>query len=162
MTIGTLTIASFASTASTKIVNADEAIKPKVKKPKVLETDGGVKYIELKKGEGSYPSEGDYVSINYIGILSNGTYFDTKYEPGKKPLTFRYGSYTSYIYIFKRISNWRYGKKQVVPGLEEVIMSMQPGGERTCTIPSELGYGKKGVCLPVSCIINAFCFYLYF
>ncbi len=89
MKISTITIASLGSTA---IVHADDAVKskPKVKKPKVLETENGVKYIELKKGEGSYPGEGDYVSINYIGILSNGTYFDTKYEPGKKPLTFRF------------------------------------------------------------------------
>ena len=44
---------------------ADEKVK-KVKKPKVLETpDLGIKYIELQKGSGPYPSTGDFIVINY-------------------------------------------------------------------------------------------------
>eukprot|EP01041_Mallomonas_annulata_P001198 gene1198-2330_t len=107
---------------------ADE-VKPKTKKPKVRETDSGVKYIELKKGDGPYPSDGDYVIINYTGFLSNGTVFDTTEVKGRKPLTFRFG------------------RKQIIPGLEDVISSMQPGGERTCNIPSQLAYAEKGVCI---------------
>lgn len=39
--------------------------------------------------------------------------------------------------------------KQIIPGLEDVISTMQPGGERTCNIPSNLGFGAKGVCVKV-------------
>lgn len=33
--------------------------------PKVLETELGIKYIELKKGSGAFPTANDYVIINY-------------------------------------------------------------------------------------------------
>ena len=33
--------------------------------PKVLETELGIKYIELKKGSGAFPTPNDYVIINY-------------------------------------------------------------------------------------------------
>lgn len=40
--------------------------------PKVLETELGIKYIELKKGSGAFPTPNDYVIINYrYGIRSN-------------------------------------------------------------------------------------------
>ncbi len=43
--------------------------------------------------------------------------------------------------------SFRLGKKQVIPGIESVVEFMQPGGEVTCTIPSQYGYGTKGVCV---------------
>ena len=101
----------------------------KVKKPKVLETENGVKYIEVKKGKGNSPGDGDFVVINYTGFLPGGKVFDTTEGKGKKPLSFRMGM------------------KQIIPGIEEVLRQMRPGGEVTCTIPSKLAYGSKGVCL---------------
>eukprot|EP01040_Poterioochromonas_malhamensis_P022344 gene22344-27170_t len=62
--------------ASVTAVQAEEA-KKKVKKPKVLETDLGIKYIELKKGSGAFPVDGDYVVIAYNAFLFNGTLFDS-------------------------------------------------------------------------------------
>lgn len=101
--------------------------KPKPKKVKVLETDLGIPYVVLKKGEGAYPNPGDFVVINYIGFLPDGTPFDESHE--KKALSFRFG------------------QKQVIPGLESVIELMQVGGEVTCTIPAKYAYGQKGVCI---------------
>ena len=86
--------------------SAEDAPK-KVKKPKVLETDLGIKYIEVKKGSGPYPIDGDLVVINYSAFLSNGQMFDTTEVKGKKPLAFTLG------------------KKQIIPGLESVIEYMQ-------------------------------------
>lgn len=106
---------------------ADET--KKVKKPKVLETENGVKYIEVKKGEGNSPGDGDFVVISYTGFLPGGKAFDTTEGKGKKPLSFRMGM------------------KQIIPGIEEVLRQMRPGGEVTCTIPSKLAYGAKGVCI---------------
>ena len=99
------------------------------------ETDSGIKYVELKKGDGAFPNEGDYVTLVYTGYLSNGTIFDDNNVKGKKALSFRYG------------------KKQIIQGIEDVLNTMQVGGERTCTIPSSLAYGDKGVCLPEGCLV---------
>jgi FKBP-type peptidyl-prolyl cis-trans isomerase len=33
----------------------------------IKETDNGVKYVEIVKGEGLSPREGDFVIINYTG-----------------------------------------------------------------------------------------------
>lgn len=130
--------------ASTYLPNAvlpsnaedDSVVKKRTKKPKVLETELGIKYIELKKGSGPYPSPGDYLVITYSGFLANGTMFDSTDIKGRKPLSFRFG------------------KKQQIAGLESVIATMQPGGECTCTIPPEYAYGKDGVCIPnEGCIV---------
>lgn len=40
------------------------------------------------------------------------------------------------------------GQRQVIPGLEIAISSMQPGGERKAVVPAALAYGDKGVCVP--------------
>ena len=96
-------------------------------KPKVKETENGIKYIDVKVGSGPFPGKGDIVVINYVALLSNGTIFDELHE--KKPLAFRYGA------------------KEMIPGVEEVLYTMQPGGERTCTIPPKYAYGSKGVCI---------------
>lgn len=111
--------------------------KPKAKKPKVLETENGVKYIEVKKGSGPYPNEGDFVIINYTGFLQNGTIFDSTESTGKKALSFRIG------------------KKQIIPGIEEVLREMRAGGEVTCSIPSKLAYASRGVCIEgQGCIVQ--------
>lgn len=104
-------------------------VTKKTKKPKVLETDLGIKYIVLKQGEGPYPNPGDFVVVGYTGFLSNGTIFDTTDAPGRKPISFRFG------------------KKQQIEGLESVLSNMQPGGECTCSIPSKYAFGEKGICI---------------
>ena len=108
---------------------AADTATAKKKKYKVLETDNGIKYIELKKGSGPFPNPGDFVVISYSGFLSNGTMFDSTDINGRKPLSFRFG------------------KKQQIAGLEAVIATMQPGGECTCTIPPQFAYGAEGVCI---------------
>ena len=51
----------------------------------------------MKKGSGAYPSEGDYVAIDYNAFLNNGTLFDTTIGKGKKALSFRYGKKVNYL-----------------------------------------------------------------
>ena len=61
----TLTLSALLLPINQAVLAADEKVK-KVKKPKVLETpDLGIKYIELQKGSGPYPSTGDFIVINY-------------------------------------------------------------------------------------------------
>jgi hypothetical protein len=115
---------------------ADDVKPKKAKKPKVLETELGIKYVELKKGSGPFPSTGDFIVLDYIGFLNNGTVFDSTETKGRKPLSFRYG------------------KNQIIPGIESVLSYMQPGAEVTCTIPSVYAYGSRGICVPdEGCIV---------
>lgn len=83
----------------------------------------------VEKGSGAYPSTGDFIVLDYIGFLANGTVFDSTEVKGRKPLSFRYG------------------EKQMIPGIESVLSYMQPGGVATCTIPPKYAYGEKGVCV---------------
>ena len=62
----------FTSNSSTSFFVATGAVSDQVKTkktaksaPKVLETELGIKYIELKKGSGAFPTANDYVIINY-------------------------------------------------------------------------------------------------
>ena len=117
------------SSLTPQVVNAAETISKQVSKFKVKETVNGVKFFEVQKGSGESPHDGDLIIINYIGYLSDGTVFDSQHAPGKKPLAFQFG------------------KNQVIPGLEDALKTMQPGGERQVLVPPSMGYGERGVCL---------------
>lgn len=65
--------------------------------------------------------DGDTIKIHYTGKLDDGTLFDTSADD--EPLEFTVG------------------KHEVIPGMEEAVIGMQPGDEKTITIPSENAYG---------------------
>lgn len=80
----------------------------------------------LKQGQGEGAKNGDKVTAHYTGTLTNGEKFDSSIDRGQ-PLSFILGS------------------GQVIKGWEEGILGMKVGEKRKLTIPSELGYGEKGV-----------------
>lgn len=126
--LGGLSVAGAAVADSTPVSASgqEQVAAKKAKKVKVLETDQGIPYVVLKKGDGLYPNPGDFVVINYIGFLPDGRVFDETHE--KKSLSFRMG------------------QKQVIPGLESVIELLSAGSEATINIPAKYAYGSKGVC----------------
>jgi peptidylprolyl isomerase len=65
--------------------------------------------------------DGDTVKIHYTGRLDDGTTFDT--SAGNDPLEFTVGSH------------------DVIPGMESALIGMEPGNEKTITIPSDDAYG---------------------
>jgi peptidylprolyl isomerase len=87
-------------------------------------TPSGLKYIDLKVGDGPSPRVGQTVTVHYTGSLENGTQFDT--TNGRAPADFRIGV----------------GK--VIKGWDEGLMTMKVGGRRKFTIPSNLAYGPMG------------------
>ncbi len=87
-------------------------------------TPSGLKYVDLKVGDGPSPRVGQTVVVNYTGTLENGTEFDS--TNGKPP------------------ANFPIGVGRVIKGWDEGLMTMKVGGIRNFTIPSNLAYGPMG------------------
>ena len=87
-------------------------------------TPSGLKYVELKAGDGPTPRAGQTVVVNFTGTLEDGTPFDS--TNGKPPAQFRVGV------------------GELIKGWDEGLMSMKVGGRRKFTIPSNLAYGVMG------------------
>jgi FKBP-type peptidyl-prolyl cis-trans isomerase FkpA len=79
---------------------------------------------DLVIGTGATAAVGNTVTINYTGMFTNGTVFDT--SVGRTPIQFQLGA------------------GQVIPGFEQGIVGMKVGGKRRITIPPSLGYGSAG------------------
>jgi len=70
----------------------------------------GLYYIEEQEGAGEQPKTGQTVSVHYRGTFISGELFDSSYQRGKP---------------------WRFrmGMKQAIPGMEEGVAKMKPGGK---------------------------------
>ena len=77
------------------------------------------------QGEGAEIVNHSKIKVHYIGMLEDGTKFDSSYDRGE-PFSFQIGL------------------RQVIKGWEKGIMGMKVGGKRTLIIPPELGYGERG------------------
>lgn len=98
---------------------------PKIDLNNAVTTPSGLKYIDLKEGEGGSPSRGQTVTVHYTGTLEDGTKFDSSRDRGR-PFSFKIGV------------------GQVIAGWDEGVGSMKVGGQRLLIIPAELGYGSRG------------------
>ena len=63
---------------------------PPETKGKEVVTPSGVKYIDLRIGEGGEAANGKIVEVHYTGWLENGTKFDSSRDRGQ-PFTFPLG-----------------------------------------------------------------------
>ena len=90
-------------------------------------TPSGLQYNDLKVGSGASPRQGDAVTVNYTGWLTNGKVFDSSVGPGKSPFTFQLGM------------------GRVIAGWDEGVASMKVGGKRHLIIPSNLAYKDQAV-----------------
>ena len=88
-------------------------------------TKSGLKYVDIKEGDGPSPRTGQTVSVHYTGTLENGTKFDSSVDRGQ-PFEFPIG------------------QGRVIKGWDEGLMTMKVGGRRKLIIPSNLGYGPQG------------------
>jgi peptidylprolyl isomerase len=84
----------------------------------------GLKYVDLKVGPGSLVRNGENLTVEYTGWLSDGTEFDS--SRGRAPFTFQLG------------------QSQVIPGWDEGLLGMKVGGKRKLILPPDLAYGANG------------------
>jgi FKBP-type peptidyl-prolyl cis-trans isomerase len=80
---------------------------------------------DLVVGTGATAALGDTLTVNYTGTLLNGTKFDSSYDPGRTPYTFRLGA------------------GAVIAGWDMGLAGMKVGGKRRLTIPPSLAYGNQ-------------------
>ena len=101
------------------------AVQTDKKEGKVTTTPSGLKYEDLKEGEGPVAKKGDTVEVHYTGWLKDGKKFDSSVDRGR-PFSFELGA------------------GMVIKGWDEGVAGMKAGGKRKLTIPPELGYGPNG------------------
>lgn len=87
---------------------------------KYVKRDSGLIYLDLQVGHGDCPKDGQQVTFHYIGYNESGRRIDSTYLQGSP-------------------AKVRLGNKALVPGFEEGIRDMKPGGKRRLIIPPELG-----------------------
>jgi FKBP-type peptidyl-prolyl cis-trans isomerase len=84
----------------------------------------GLKYVDVKVGEGPLAENGKMVAVHYTGRLTDGTQFDS--SEGREPYSLKLGN------------------GEVIKGWDEGLKGMRAGGKRKLTIPPDMAYGPKG------------------
>lgn len=95
-----------------------------MKKEGVVALPSGVQYKVVKEGTGAIPKATDTVTVNYRGMLIDGTEFDSSERHGQSA-TFQVNA--------------------VIPGWTEALQLMKAGSKWQLFIPSNLAYGERGV-----------------
>jgi FKBP-type peptidyl-prolyl cis-trans isomerase FkpA len=105
---------------------ADEP-KPETKeKGKIVTTKSGLKYEDVKVGDGAEAKAGDTVEVHYTGWLAkDGKKFDSSLDR-------------------KEAFGFKLGTGMVIKGWDEGVAGMKVGGKRKLLIPADLGYGARG------------------
>ena len=88
----------------------------------VYTTKSGLKYRQVREGDGKKPKATDRVKVHYTGSLIDGTKFDSSYDRGE-PITFKLN--------------------EVIPGWTEGLQLMDEGSKYILFIPYNLGYGEQ-------------------
>jgi peptidylprolyl isomerase len=120
-----LVTALLLAAASPAAFAGQEKDRPEASGKEVV-TPSGVKYTDLRIGQGGEAATGKIVEVHYIGWLEDGTKFDSSRDRDR-PFTFRLGT------------------GDALKGWDEGLLGMKVGGKRKLVIPPELGFGKQGV-----------------
>ena len=101
--------------------------KPEPKeKGKIVTTKSGLKYEDVKVGDGAEAKAGDTVEVHYTGWLAkDGKKFDSSLDR-------------------KEAFSFKLGAGMVIKGWDEGVAGMKVGGKRKLLIPADLGYGARG------------------
>ena len=97
----------------------------KTVKQQAVTTASGLTYIITQKGAGAPVKKGDEVIVNYTGLLTNGSKFDSSLDRGE-PFSFSVGA------------------GRVIKGWDEGLQLLRVGDHATLIIPASIGYGSRG------------------
>jgi peptidylprolyl isomerase len=96
--------------------------------PMTTTTDSGLQYSDQKIGTGEFPQAGQTCVVRYTVWLwkdgKKGKKIDSSF--GRGPFEFALG------------------QGNVIPGWDEGVATMKPGGKRTLIVPPALAYGEEG------------------
>ena len=92
--------------------------------PGVTETESGLQYVVIERGDGPRPTIYDTVLVHYEGVLLDGFVFDSSIERG----------FPEIIPV-----------GLVIPGWAEAVQLMNVGSTYRFYIPSRLDYGELGM-----------------
>jgi len=124
------TVAATATPAAAGSVDVAAISKDVTAKPSVAKPEGEppveLRKTDIVKGKGAPVEPGDTVSVQYVGnSWSTGVQFDASWDRGGEPFEFPVGA------------------GQVIPGWDQGIPGMRPGGRRLLVIPPDLAYGTQ-------------------
>jgi len=94
------------------------------KRQGVVVTGSGLQYEIITSGQGRSPGPTDTVSTHYEGTFINGEVFDSSLERGQPA---------------------EFPVDRVIKAWTEALQLMKEGDKWRLFVPSELGYGSKGV-----------------
>jgi peptidylprolyl isomerase len=111
-------------------IDASEISKNLSEKPVVSTPEGSppaeLQKTDIVKGKGKAAKAGDTVSVQYVGTSwSTGAQFDASWDRGRQPIQFPLGA------------------GRVIPGWDQGVTGMKPGGRRLLVIPPNLAYGAQ-------------------
>ncbi len=93
-------------------------------------TPAGTRYRDLQPGSGETAAPGDIATMHFTGWL------DDRGNKGREIYNSRReGTPVSFVI----------GTERVMPGWNDGIIGMQPGGRRLLLLPPARGYGARGV-----------------
>lgn len=108
------------------------------KKLEPKKTASGLQYVVTEEGKGPKPALGDTVVVNYTGMLTNGTVFDSSIKENaikaKLPV--------DPMRTFEPI-RFSIGNQPVIQGWTEGLQLFGKGTKATLIIPSSLAYGDR-------------------
>jgi FKBP-type peptidyl-prolyl cis-trans isomerase FklB len=117
-------VAEFKRIAQANARKSAEYMAQNRKRPGVVQLPSGIQYAVLESGNGRQsPTVTSTVTVNYRGMLVDGTEFDSSWAHGA-PVTFQVN--------------------KVIPGWQDVIPRMHVGDRWKVVIPSNLAYGERG------------------
>ena len=98
-------------------------------------TASGLYFMEIKKGNGNKPKDGDTVKVNYTGSLVDGSIFDT---------TDKEAAQKAKIFDPRRpYEPAEFPVGGLIKGFDEALLMMSPGSKVKLLIPSAIGYGEQ-------------------
>ena len=104
----------------------------------------GLKIYSIQKGEGTQPTTGQKVLVNYAGWLPDGTLFDTS----EKEVAEKFDKFTQINAMhrgdFSPTPMDYSPESRLVAGFREGLLSMKVGDKIRLFIPPHLGYGSQG------------------